>query len=372
MEIIRANAVSRRSMLALGVLPLAFSLDRFCRKRRCSTDPSPDDTVFVADYPTPQDAARAATGKKLVFPVNGSYSLTSLAIPAGCYVQGNGSTLNFPARSTSSSRQSDEILKVAGSGVTIDGLKFDANSPNQGATWSQHRHCIRVHGPFSDTTIKNCRFDNIIGDGVYVNVGASPNTIVGPGNTFTARHDNRNGISIVTADTIEVFGNTFTHCTRSDMPGPIDIEPNSSREHLAHVDVHDNIILAGSTSGTGTLPGIVYSGFRNAAAVDIKIRNNSISGARLSCGILAIGIKGGPFNAVTGLVISGNTVHDIGGANKIGIELDYWIHADVINNQLSGMQYGIYNYWAHLGATTGNSFTNGTADITNEGTAGPV
>ncbi|MER7577542.1 right-handed parallel beta-helix repeat-containing protein [Streptomyces sp. NPDC126514] len=368
MELFKKNAVSRRSMLALTVLPLALSWERPCRKRKCSTDTSPVDTVFVADHPTPHDAARAAAGKKLVFPANGNYSLTSLTIPAGCFVQGNGCTLSFPDRSTSSSGQSDEILRVNGSGVTIDGLKFDGNSQNQGTSWSQYRHCVRIQGPFSDTTVKNCQFINIIGDGVYVNVGTSRNTTVGPGNTFTARHDNRNGISIVTADTIEVFRNTFTHCTRSGMPGPIDIEPNSSREHLAHVDIHDNAIVAGSTSAAGTLPGIVYSGFQNAAAVDIKIRNNSISGTRLTCGVLAIGIKGGPFNAITGLVISGNTVHDIGGAQKIGIELDYWIRADVVNNQLSGMQYGIYNYWAQLGATTGNTFTNVTTDITNDST----
>lgn len=69
------------------------------------------------------------------------------------------------------------------------------------------------------------------------------------------------------------------------------------------------MIIGGSTTATGTLPGIVHSGLRNAAATGIKIRNNNVSGTRFTCGILAIGVNGGPFNAVARLVIDSYNIH---------------------------------------------------------------
>ncbi|MET9730500.1 hypothetical protein ABZZ79_07510 [Streptomyces sp. NPDC006458] len=356
--------VSRRSLLALMSLPLVGACTRTqdCPPRECGPDTA--DTVFVVNHSSPQEAAEAARGKNLVFPSAETYTVKSLTIPADCHVQGNGSTLRFPDNSTTTNRQSDEILRVTGSGVTLDGLRFDGNSANQGPTWSQHRHCVRIHGALADTVVRNCQFVNIIGDGVYVNVGTSSNTKIGPGNSFTAGHDNRNGVSIVTGNTVEVFRNTFTHCSRSGMPGPIDIEPNSADEHLTHIDIHDNTIRAGSTTGTGTLPGIIYAG--NAAAEDIRIRNNDISGTRLTCGILAIGTDGEPLDAVTGLVISGNDIHDIGNTDKIAVKLDHPVSARVTDNTFTGMQYGIFSHRACLAASTGNTFNDVTTNVVND------
>lgn len=331
------------------------------------------DSIYVADYATPQDAANAATGgKRLIFPAalggrcaTTVYECTDLLIPANCYVEGNGATLKTPANSTASSSTSDSILKVNGSGVTVDNLIFDGNAQRQAGIWSQHRHCVKAHGAFANTTVKNCQFNNIIGDGVYINVGSSTNTDVGPGNIFNGAHWNRNGVSVVTGSGVDVYGNTFNNCSRSGMPGPIDLEPNSSSETLININVYDNRIIGGSSVGTGTLPGIVYSGFQNAAADNIHIYRNDISGTRFSCGILVIGVNGGPFNAATDIDIDQNVVHDIQ-TDGIGIELDYWIGADVYNNTLRDMTFGIYNYKACLGTSTGNTFVGVSNTITND------
>lgn len=72
----------------------------------------------------------------------------------------------------------------------------------------------------------------IIGDGVYINTQTGSNIKVGPNNTFSAHFDMRNGVSVVTGDTAEVFSNTFINTARSGMPGAIDIEPNFSTDHL--------------------------------------------------------------------------------------------------------------------------------------------
>lgn len=326
--------------------------------------------VFVTNYATPQLAADAATGgKRLVFPVGVTYEVTSLTIPASCTVVGNNSTLKFPANSTSSSSQSDEILKVTGSNVTIDNLNFDGNASNQGATWSQHRHCIRIHGAYANTVVKNCDMTNIIGDGVYVNVSASTGTRIGPNNTYNGNHFNRNGVSVVTGTDVDVFDSTFTNCSRSGMPGAIDIEPNSSSETLSDIGIYGNVIDGGSVAGTGTLPGIVYSGFQNAAGDQINIHDNEVYGSRYTEGILIIGINGGPFNNATNINVYSNNVHGMNSGSKVCVTLSYWIGADVYNNTLSNADYGIYEYFACLGTSTGNSFSSiGVSNIVNDNT----
>nr|WP_159059553.1 hypothetical protein [Streptomyces antibioticus] len=321
----------------------------------------------MADYSTPQSAANAAGGKRLVFPSGRTYTLTSLSIPANCHVEGNGSTLRFPDHSTASTTQSDEILKVSGSGVTIDNLKFDGRAANQGTSWSQHRHCLTIFGNFSNVIVKNCEFNNIIGDGVYVNIGSSAKNItIGPDNRFTSDHFNRNGVSIVAGTNIEVHGNTFVNCSRSGMPGPIDLEPNSSAEILSAVFVHHNIIVGGSAAGTGTLPGIVYSGFQNAAADNINIHDNDISGTRFTDGVAVIGVNGGPYNAARNLNVYGNRIHDLGYADKFGVSINYWIGANVYDNAFDGMQWAIYNYKGVLGTSSGNTFTGVTTQIASD------
>ncbi|MEU1852534.1 hypothetical protein ABZ499_25500 [Streptomyces sp. NPDC019990] len=321
----------------------------------------------MADHPTPQSAADAAAGKRLVFPAGRTYTVTSLSIPAGCYVEGNGSVLRFPDDSTASTSQSDEILKVNGSGVTIDDLGFDGRAANQGVLWSQFRHCVRVHGSLSDVVVRNCAFGNIIGDGVYVNTGSSAkNCTIGPNNTFTSDHFNRNGVSVISGTHIEVHNNTFIRCSRSGMPGPIDLEPNSSTDTLRDVFVHHNTIIGGSTTGTGTLPAIAYSGFQNAAASNIHIHDNDISGTRFTNGVMIIGISGGPYNAAKDLNVYGNTIHDIGDADRFGVGINHYIGAHVHDNTFSGMQWGIYNYKGALGTSTGNSFIGVRKHITND------
>lgn len=355
---ISSRTITRRSMLALASIPLLAAGRRPAKE---------GDKVLVADYPSPQSAANAAAGKRLVFPAGRTYTLTSLAIPANCYVEGNGSTLRFPDNSTASETQSDEILTVRGSGVTIDNLRFDGRAAHQGATWSQFRHCVRIQGNVSDVTVKNCEFSNIIGDGVYVNIGDSgKNCTIGPDNTFTSDHFNRNGISLITGTHIEVHNNTFTKCSRSGMPGPIDLEPNSSTDTLSDVSIHHNTIVGGSTKGTGTLPGIVYSGFQNAASDNISIHDNDISGSRFTDGIVIIGITDGPFNAARNLNVHDNNIHDIGNENRFGVSINHHIGANVYGNTFNGMQWAIYNYKGTLGTSTGNRFVGVATPITND------
>lgn len=313
--------------------------------------------VYVADYATPQLAANAASGKHLVFPANQTYTTTGITVPAGCYVEGNDSTLKFAANTTLTTSD-DELVKVNGSGVTVDNLNFDANGLNQSGVYSQHRHCVRILGSFDNVTVKNCNMVNLIGDGVYVNTQTHGPITVGPNNIISANYDARNGVSVTSGDTVEIFGNTFSTITKSTFPGHVDIEANSTSDHLQHVDVHNNTFIGGSTAGTGDITAVIYTGIYAplCPAADIKVRNNDISGTRFTCGVMAIGVNGGPFGAVTGLVFDGNNIHGMNSTGTIGVSINYWLGADAINNTINGTDYGIYNYFACLGTSTGNTF----------------
>ncbi|KOU57575.1 hypothetical protein ADK57_39045 [Streptomyces sp. MMG1533] len=316
--------------------------------------------VLVADYSTPQQAANAAANKRLVFPSGRTYTVNELLIPAGCYVEGNGSILKTPNSSTTDSSD-DGILRVVGSGVTVDGLKFDGNIQNQGAVWNQHRHQVRVHGNYSNILIRNCEFYNIIGDGVYINVGSGGNnghTIEVHDCTFTAANNNRNGVSVTSGTNVHVHHNTFTNMARPDMPGAIDIERNSASDIIADILVEYNTITRAALSGTGGRYGILACMF-NCVGNNIVFRNNNVSGAGLSAAFLVMGDSGGTFNT-SGITITANDIHDAGGA---GVELDYWIKADITDNRFTNLTPAILNYYASLGNTSGNIYTNVTTQI---------
>lgn len=311
--------------------------------------------ILVDNYATPQLAANAASGKRLIFPVNKIYTVTDLLIPANCYVEGNGSTLKYANNSTTSSSHSDRLLKVNGSGVTVDGLKFDGNSQNQ-TIWSQHRHSVGIEGTFNNVEVKNCTMDNIIGDGVYIRTQTGSNILV-HGNTFTANNDNRNGVSVTAGTNVKIYQNIFNYMTRGDMPGSVDIEPNFDTDVCTGIWVYENTLIHGDVPGTGTESGIIAYLVNNADVDDVRIYSNDITGQRLNSAVTIAGIDGGPFNSATNIDIYDNNIH---GINPTGIcvELDWWIGADVYDNIFSDAAYGIYNYKACLGTSTGNVYNN--------------
>ncbi|MFF7933630.1 hypothetical protein RKD27_001386 [Streptomyces sp. SAI-126] len=346
----RPSALSRRSMLGLMALPLLAAKPPRPAKGAVDTD-----VILVADHATPQLAANAAAGKRLRFPAGRTYIVNDLVIPAGCYVEGNGSILRTADASTTDSSD-DGLLVVGGDGVTIDGLKFDGNSRNQGGVWNQHRHQVRVHGNYSNILIKGCDFSNIIGDGVYVNVGSGGNTghsIEIRDCTFTAANDNRNGVSVTSGTNVHVHHNTFTNMARPDMPGAIDIERNSVTDVIADILVEYNTITRAALSGTGSRYGILAAMF-NCVGTNIVFRNNDISGAGLSAACLIIGDSSGTFNAST-VTVTANDFHDAGGA---GVELNYGIRPDITDNRFTNLSPAILNYLSVLGDTSGNTFTN--------------
>ncbi|MFF4781099.1 right-handed parallel beta-helix repeat-containing protein [Streptomyces griseorubiginosus] len=345
-----SGSLSRRSMLGLMALPLLAAKPPRPAKGATNTD-----VVLVTDYATPQLAANAAAGKRLRFPAGRTYLVDDLLIPAGCYVEGNGAVLRT-ANATTTDSSDDGILRVGGNGVTVDGLKFDGNVQNQNGVWNQHRHQIRVHGNISDVLVMNCEFYNIIGDGVYINVGSAGNTghtIEVRDCTFTGTNSNRNGVSVTSGTNVHIHHNTFTDMARPDMPGAIDIERNAVTDVISDILVEYNTITRAALSGTGSRYGILAALF-DCVGTNIVFRNNDISGAGLSAGCLIIGNSSGTLNTST-VSVTANDIHDAGGA---GVELNYGIRPDITDNRFTNLSPAILNYFSALGDTSGNTFTN--------------
>jgi hypothetical protein len=114
--------------------------------------------------------------------------------------------------------------------IEIAGIAFEGPVASLG--FSEHRHLLNFNG-VTELWIHDCAIRGFRGDGLYL--GSSNvfgverhNTSVRISqNEFDGINcDNRNGISVIDGTGIRIENNQFMRCSRRDMPGPIDIEPN--------------------------------------------------------------------------------------------------------------------------------------------------
>lgn len=155
----------------------------------------------------------------------------------------------------------------------------------------QHRHLIVLGGVtgFSST---NVLYKGWQGDGAYLGhlsgTERHNEQIRFRGNTFDGvNQDNRNAISIIDGSDVVIEGNHFLNTTRTDMPGAIDIEPNSANTWAK---------VAGITIRGNT--------FRNIRAGIAGVVSLVMQVAQASLTV-----------PMTGLVIAGNTFVDCPNAN---------------------------------------------------------
>jgi hypothetical protein len=176
-----------------------------------------------------------------VYVPTGTFSTDTIQLRAGSRIYGDGpasilsqntitdgSWGTLYANSESSSSTVDDIL--------IERLQVLGNVVGLG--FSEFQHLISMNGT-SRVTIRNCLIKGFRGDGIYLGSG-----VVGGHERHNARvkiidnvidgvnNDNRNGVSFIDCDDALVEGNTFVNCTRSTMPGAVDIEPDGYAFHI--------------------------------------------------------------------------------------------------------------------------------------------
>ena len=174
---------------------------------------------------------------------------------------------------------SDPIANVRN--VTLRNISFEGSVDRLG--FSEHKHLLNFNA-ISDLVIDNCIIRGFRGDGIYLGSGNEPN-LTRHNQRVTIRScifdgvtgDNRNAITVIDGTDIVIAENTFVNCSRPDMPGPIDIEPNRSVfTEVSRISIRNNIFReCGGRSKIQAWFGIYPSLSRNFSSFEII--NNTIA-----------------------------------------------------------------------------------------------
>lgn len=261
-----------------------------------------------------------------------------LNVPAGITVNGNGAVLRAADCTTTASP--DDQIMTAAAGDTITGLTFDGDQARQCGQWSEHRHALRVNG--AGVLVTGDTFRDLIGDGVYA-TGADGLRV--SQNEFDGDHANRNGVSLISGSNVTISDNTFSSMSRPDMPGAVDIEPNTADEAVAGVQV------TGNTVNDPAAHGIVVWDSAGAPVSGVVISGNTVTGgpAQMAGGAAIL-------TAYAADTVTGNTVSGVPALN--GAEYDWAPGGSVSGNQFSGAANGVALWYSPAVMVAGdNSYT---------------
>jgi hypothetical protein len=171
----------------------------------------------------------------------GTFSCNTITLRAGVRIYGDGAQSILSQNTITDGSYGTLYANSGSSGSTVDDIlieRLQVLGNVSGLGFSQFQHLISLNG-VSRVVIRNCLIKGFRGDGIYVGSG-----VVAGNERHNARikilnnvidgvnNDNRNGISIIDCDDALIEGNTFVNCTRSNMPGPVDIEPDAFTFHI--------------------------------------------------------------------------------------------------------------------------------------------
>ncbi len=247
--------------------------------------------------------AVAGTGGTLTVP-EGTYrvnAVTSIQI-------GGAMTLQFSAgavlQAIPNSAGTYSVITVQGaSGVNILGgtLQGDYGNPvTHTGTTGEWGMGLSISGS-SQVAVVGVTVQDCWGDGFYLENGSSGITVC----SVQAAHNRRNGMSIVSADTVVVRDSLFTG-SGGTLPGDgIDIEPNPT-ETVNQVTITGCTLSGNAGDGIADGVPVAYTGAASITAVTIS--GNAISGNGTSTpGSSGIDVSNVSGHLVTGNTITGNT-----------------------------------------------------------------
>ena len=206
--------------------------------------------------------------------------------------------------------------------IAIEDLAFEGRSATEG--FIEHVHLL-VASACSRLSVARCSFRAFQGDGIYIGSGTEGNVerhnedIAVRGCVFDGvNFANRQGISIIDGTRIAIEDNAFRNCSRHDMPGAIDIEPDENRFHV----IRDIRIARNRFTGVGGFVGAVclilpIPDF-TVAPRGFTIVGNRIDGRFRTQGIVAKGFVDAASQPPLDLIVAGNEIVD----TVLGFELD--------------------------------------------------
>ena len=250
-----------------------------------------------------------------VFVPAGRYRINRLRLRAGLLLQGEegrATLMQAAAQSMlyASASKTSELLD----GITIQDLQLQGAVETAG--FSEHVHLVDLRG-VRNAKLQRCVLRGFRGDALYLGGQASDGTARHNENVLVIENefdgvnkDNRNGVSVIDGDGIVIQRNLFHNCTRPNMPGAIDVEPNSGPFHIVR-----NIMVSSNRfrniGGNVAAIAIVPARHRyTVAPTNFLVTNNIIDG----CDAFGINFLHMPLGGIDDgmprhdLTVSGNIV----------------------------------------------------------------
>lgn len=210
------------------------------------------------------------------------------------------------------SNQNDDSLSIKN--IKFRYLGFDMNVETN--KFDELLHCICGYG-VSGFDVQYCKFVGFLGDGVCISRGdgnyrnAYNSGITIQNNEFDGvNNDNRNGVSIYYSISYNVSLNTFRNCTRPDMPGAIDIEPDDTAKQSACGLIAYNRIYD-CNGGLGAIA-VVTRG--DSKQQNINIIGNYVKGCRTAWSVINLSSNHALTDDFVEIKITGNYAEDFTGA----------------------------------------------------------
>jgi hypothetical protein len=222
------------------------------------------------------------------------------------WIAGSGSTpgkLNAKFGYPAYSGTGDAMIKVQATGCKINGYANGLNKTNGIATMEMYKSSyipangyalsesrITLRSSYNNTTIQGLILKNSGGDGIYINGGSG--SII---KDVTSDGSNRNGISIIKADSLTISDSTFKNtsgATTGAGNGPwagIDFEPNLATDNLTNIQLNncvfsynagDNIMFSLENLGGTGVGSTLSVSFYNCTSDHAGSRGILLSGMR--------------------------------------------------------------------------------------------
>ena len=252
----------------------------------------------------------AVAGAKVYVPA-GTYLVTVLNLPSDTFFYGDGEASvikpwDITARGALGCDSGSATAFITS--LVFTDLKFLGTVVADG--FLEFAHLLNLNG-VKQARIENCSFVGFRGDGFYLGSGLFGGTerhnfdITVKNCVFDGvNNDNRNGLSVIDVNGMEVENCVFRNCAKSTMPGSVDFEPNASFSVIKNVRVINN-----KFSNTNGLRGHLVISTNNAAAgalENIIIRGNFFENTGTSSSILLDAFGAAPTNQQF-ILIEGNT-----------------------------------------------------------------
>lgn len=229
--------------------------------------------------------SRAMAAARRVYAPAGTYMLDSAVIPSDTEIFGDGdnTVLLMSAASLGLFSVNSGSADVANNikNIHIHNVQMRATVDVDG--FSEHRHMVRLNG-VSNVLFKHVLFKGFRGDAVYIGSGDgggqerhNENVVIKRCRFDGINNDNRNAVSFIDIDGALVEGCKFQNCTRANMPGPIDLEPNAySFGIIKNVTIRRNV-FKGNGGNAGEISVFVPAAV-TAAPANITVENNVSTG----------------------------------------------------------------------------------------------